>query len=611
MKISLTPIAGAIALAITTGCAGPGPRSIEMPYYEASNTKVLDIYGVELTDSCTILSCHVEYRPGWWIQVDSASVLVANGKKYSQTGAVGIPVNEHYFMPDSGSVDYKLIFEPIPFNTESIDYVNDVTDDWAIWGIDVSGRLKKTDLRSKLPAEVRKSLEGKLDIKQANVVDSTTVNLHISGYRPGLGTLEVMVYSPEGIQTFSSVKPDEHGDASINMLICGTSMVNPVFTQLGMSPGGVLVAPDETTDIYVDASIMTARGERLRLQDEANPAIYTNGRYAPLNCYMDAIDHSVIDPFDGTSFYLGMGAEEFTDSVLALHARKLAAVDTLVIPEAAKEYARAAVDYSALTTMSNALYSQVNSYYRTHPFTPGVNLADSVKELPGTMQYMRVYQKIAASEPIFMAIPTPWTVNWDKIDTKYGRTRNLYSQAYEQASQANLTDPSLIEALKANPEPFFYEAACKTQAKAKADLERSRSLTCAVPDVPAEKLFEAIVASHKGKVVLVDLWNTWCSPCRAALKANEPLKSGELDNEDIVWIYIADTSSSMDQYNSILEGIKGLHYLVDEDQINTIRSQFDVDGIPFYILVDRTGKASPHPDFRDHTELIKGIKAAL
>ena len=67
----------------------------------------------------------------------------------------------------------------------------------------------------------------------------------------------------------------------------------------------------------------------------------------------------------------------------------------------------------------------------------------------------------------------------------------------------------------------------------------------------------------------------------------------------------------MDQYNSMLEGIKGLHYLVDEDQINTIRSQFDVDGIPFYILVDRTGKASPHPDFRDHTELIKGIKAAL
>ena len=36
-----------------------------------------------------------------------------------------------------------------------------------------------------------------------------------------------------------------------------------------------------------------------------------------------------------------------------------------------------------------------------------------------------------------------------------------------------------------------------------------------------------------------------------------------------------------------------------------------VDGIPYYILVDREGKATGHPDFRNHDKLVEGVKAAL
>ena len=47
-------------------------------------------------------------------------------------------------------------------------------------------------------------------------------------------------------------------------------------------------------------------------------------------------------------------------------------------------------------------------------------------------------------------------------------------------------------------------------------------------EVPVE-LFDAIIAPYRGKVVLVDFWNTWCGPCRMALKAIEPAKEDELE----------------------------------------------------------------------------------
>lgn len=110
---------------------------------------------------------------------------------------------------------------------------------------------------------------------------------------------------------------------------------------------------------------------------------------------------------------------------------------------------------------------------------------------------------------------------------------------------------------------------------------------------------------------MVDLWNTWCGPCRSAIKQNEPLKTGKLENEDIVWLYIADNSSDPEKYLEMVPSIKGIHFKVNADQIKAIRDHFKVDGFPYYILVDRQGKAEGRPDLRDHARYVEAIKSKL
>jgi thiol-disulfide isomerase/thioredoxin len=131
------------------------------------------------------------------------------------------------------------------------------------------------------------------------------------------------------------------------------------------------------------------------------------------------------------------------------------------------------------------------------------------------------------------------------------------------------------------------------------------------PDVPLSQLFDAIIAPHKGKVVVVDFWNTWCSPCRRALEKNESYKSGELASDDIVWIYIADESSPITTYLDMIPTIKGIHYRLNKEQMNHICGKFGIRSIPSYVFVKRDGSYALTNSFRDHDKMVKTLKQHL
>ena len=118
------------------------------------------------------------------------------------------------------------------------------------------------------------------------------------------------------------------------------------------------------------------------------------------------------------------------------------------------------------------------------------------------------------------------------------------------------------------------------------------------PDVTGDKLIEAIAAQYPGKAVFIDLWATWCGPCKIGISAMEPLKK-KLEGRDVVFVYLTNETSPENEWKKQVANIPGLHYRVTEETWNQIPN---ISGIPQYYLYDRQGsRVWEHLGFGDET----------
>lgn len=91
----------------------------------------------------------------------------------------------------------------------------------------------------------------------------------------------------------------------------------------------------------------------------------------------------------------------------------------------------------------------------------------------------------------------------------------------------------------------------------------------------------------KGKIVYIDVWATWCPPCRAELPALKQLE--EKYGKDMYFVSI-----SCDQDKSKWEAmvkekdLKGIQLHIGTDR--SFMQAYSITGIPRFILLDEGGK---------------------
>ena len=107
-----------------------------------------------------------------------------------------------------------------------------------------------------------------------------------------------------------------------------------------------------------------------------------------------------------------------------------------------------------------------------------------------------------------------------------------------------------------------------------------------------EALLKKILEPFKGKFVLLDIWGTWCGPCKEAL-SHSTEEYARLQDYDIQFLYLANNSPQESWENVIKEynvsGDNVAHYNLPSEQQSAIERHLDIHSYPTYKLFNRDG----------------------
>lgn len=177
--------------------------------------------------------------------------------------------------------------------------------------------------------------------------------------------------------------------------------------------------------------------------------------------------------------------------------------------------------------------------------------------------------------------------------------------------KAEVSNPSL-QAYVLNQQGIYEEISHKA-------IEYPESL---MPNEPlaeitdGEQLFRKIIEPYKGKVVYLDVWGTWCGPCKDMMQYAGSAKK-LFDGKDVIFLYLCNRSSDKSWKNIIKEyGLTGkiaVHYNLPDEQQSAIEKFLQIRSFPTYMLIDKEGnivdRKAPRPNKSD--DLLNAVYKLL
>ena len=95
----------------------------------------------------------------------------------------------------------------------------------------------------------------------------------------------------------------------------------------------------------------------------------------------------------------------------------------------------------------------------------------------------------------------------------------------------------------------------------------------------------------KGKYVYIDVWATWCGPCKREIPYLKEMDE-EYKGKDIAFVSLSiDKMEHKEKWLKMIEdeGLKGIQIMADQDWNSDFVTAYKIQGIPRFILLDKEG----------------------
>jgi thiol-disulfide isomerase/thioredoxin len=196
-----------------------------------------------------------------------------------------------------------------------------------------------------------------------------------------------------------------------------------------------------------------------------------------------------------------------------------------------------------------------------------------------------IYDSIKVTPLIRELLKTRWA--YDELQKS---SKALYPYAMQRLRK-EVKSPYLRNMIERENQKYIDYANHKNELK-KVTLDETplKNLT------DGKDIFEKIISPYRGKFVYVDVWGTWCSPCREQMEHVPALKE-MLKDKDVVYLYLCNKSSDEAWKNLIvkyhLNTENSIHYNLPFEQEAAVERYLEVNGFPTYRLVNKQGNLVP------------------
>lgn len=606
MHFSQKALSLVVFLMLVVSSTAQAKRVVERPYFFASNNHKLEIERVTLDKKATVLDVKI-YQAGGKVGIDSHAALTANGATYAYLGSLQLPKGVFVKVPECGYVSATLRFKPMPETTTEFDF-REVADNsgWNIYGVRLDGKRPQPDIPQHL---LQQAFDKKVELPSTDLnLGKTVVNVRLLGYKPEYGTtLDVIVdnwFSPYRM-------PFDHDSVSVDgTCSISANAILPTIATIRVNRMEIpfLAVPHDTTTVIVDLTTQALAATHLFADDASiKKYVWFEGKYAAVDTELQSVKEK-LEVFGKTFFddICGMTPLQYRDYVQKAYEQKLSAIDanktisvatrTLAHSYLSLNYASALFGFKNNIAMAPMIVGKKGvrradlnvdtlSYFKPLEQLPILHsknqryysfLADF------TSSFCRQYM---AEDPLLDDIAVG-----KRLSRSLGR-KHLLTEQQMAAARDSIANDMVRELLFADNEDLKSQQKSADEKMVEMIKTANSSSVYSIididPKMSVEQIFPSIINKYKGKTLLLDFWNTWCMPCRAAMSAIRPLKE---QLTDVVYVYIADASSPVGKWGEMIKTISGVHVRLTEEQADALGDLYHFSGIPTYFVVNKEGK---------------------